>query len=111
MDDSSNPITRRTLIAGAAVAGAGVLLSNLPSDAQQKAAPQPGAQQAAPAVPCAGAEREQPVDAVIMLRRIVEQATDEGRALRSLRVEAGEDAVGLDDAAVVLVAHARAFLR
>src|SRR5262249_1144035 len=49
MDESSSPspITRRTLIAGAAVAGAGVILSNLPLDAQQKAAQQP----AAPAVP------------------------------------------------------------
>jgi len=43
MDESSSPITRRTLIAGAAVAGAGVLLSNLPSEAQQKAVQQPAA--------------------------------------------------------------------
>ena len=43
MDESSSPITRRTLIAGAAVAGAGVLLSNLPSEAQQKAVLQPAA--------------------------------------------------------------------
>ena len=49
MDDSSNPITRRTLIAGAAVAGAGVLLSNLPSDAQQNAAKQPAAAAPPPA--------------------------------------------------------------
>src|SRR5690348_1408324 len=42
MDESSS-ITRRTLIAGAAVAGAGVLLSTLPGEAQQKAAQQPAA--------------------------------------------------------------------
>jgi sulfane dehydrogenase subunit SoxC len=33
------PITRRTLIAGAAAAAGGMLLTNLPADAQQKAAP------------------------------------------------------------------------
>jgi sulfane dehydrogenase subunit SoxC len=49
MDEPSPPITRRTLIAGAAVAGAGVLLSTLPSDAQQKAAQQPAAAAPPPA--------------------------------------------------------------
>ena len=58
MDESSSqpPITRRTLIAGAAVAGAGVILSNLPVDAQQKgAAPQQPAA-AAPPPPTAPAD-------------------------------------------------------
>jgi sulfane dehydrogenase subunit SoxC len=41
MPDS--PITRRTLIAGAAAAAGGVLLANLPADAQQKAAAAPAA--------------------------------------------------------------------
>ena len=58
MDESSSqpspPITRRTLIAGAAVAGAGVILSNLPVDAQQKAAQQPAA--APPPPPTAPAD-------------------------------------------------------
>src|SRR4029079_5039023 len=54
MDESSLPITRRTLIAGAAVAGAGVLLSNLPGEAQQKAAQQPAS--ATPPPPAAPAD-------------------------------------------------------
>ena len=51
MDEPSHPITRRTLIAGAAMAGAGVILSNLPVDAQQKAAQQPAAAPPAPTAP------------------------------------------------------------
>ena len=54
MDETTPPppITRRTLIAGAAVAGAGVLLANLPIDAQQAAAAQqPAAPPAVPADP------------------------------------------------------------
>src|SRR5436305_708612 len=39
MDDTS--ISRRSLIAGAAVAAGGVILTNLPLDAQQKAATAP----------------------------------------------------------------------
>jgi sulfane dehydrogenase subunit SoxC len=45
-------LSRRSLIAGAAVAGAGVLLDNLPVDAQQKAAaPQTSTPPVAPVVP------------------------------------------------------------
>jgi sulfane dehydrogenase subunit SoxC len=50
MDET--PITRRSVIAGAAVAAGGVLLSNLPSaDAQQAATPAPGAAPPPPVVP------------------------------------------------------------
>jgi sulfane dehydrogenase subunit SoxC len=49
MPDS--PITRRTLIAGAAAAAGGVLLANLPADAQQKAAAAAPAAPPTPVVP------------------------------------------------------------
>jgi len=48
---NGKPVSRRSLIAGAAVAGAGVLLDNLSLDAQQKAPPNPGAAPPPPVAP------------------------------------------------------------
>jgi sulfane dehydrogenase subunit SoxC len=50
MDETSAPISRRTLIAGAAAAAGGLLIDNLPAGAQQKGAA-PAAPAPAPVVP------------------------------------------------------------